>query len=443
MTAHRARLGAAPRPAAGRAPRVVSSTEALRSVVAGTRVVSSPYCATPTTLLSALAARSHATPGVVLSAGMLLGDMAYLDEVVEGRMIFRTWHIAGRGRRLAGSDYLEYVPVRARDVAAHLRSRVDVAIVRVTPPDAHGMCSLGPSASYTKAMLMSARLTIAEVDPQLPRTRGSDVSFPYASFDLVVDAETPTSTYVSGHRSEQAAQIAKHLVPLIKQGATLQLGIGSVTEEVASSLVSSDVSDLRIVGMMTDSMVDLAESGRLVHGPNSIEAVELLGTRKVFDFAYENDAVQMYSSATIHDSAWLASKPNLISICSALSVDLSGQVASEQIGPRLISGVGGSADFFEGAHQSPGGARVVALTAKTPSGASRICAELAPGTAVTLPRHSIDYVVTEHGAAHLAGLSLGERAEALTAIAAPEHRDALEASLPRRKAEKGSHHVGP
>ncbi len=412
-------------PAFGKTPRIVSAAEAVSVIGPGSRVSASPYCATPTTLLAALAGRSREVSDIVLSAGMLLGDMPYLDEVATGRLTFRTWHIAGRGRQLWGSEHLEYVPIRARDVAAHLRSRVDVAIVRVTPPDNRGVCSLGPSASYTKAMLDTARLRIAEIDPNLPRTFGADVRYDYADFDLVVDVETPTSTYSSGHCSEEAAAIADQLVPLIKHGATLQLGIGTVTEEVAISLAKSDLADLRIAGMMTDAMVDLAVTGRLAIGPNAIQAVELLGSSKVFDFAHENDTVQMHSSTVIHDGTWLAAKHDLVSVCSALAVDLTGQVASEQIGSRLISGVGGSADFFDGAHQSEGGIRIVALTAKAPSGSSRICRQFPPGTAVTLPRHSVDYVATEFGIAHLTGLSLSERAAALRAVAAPEFREML------------------
>jgi len=324
-----------------------------------------------------------------------------------------------------GSEHLEYMPIRARDVAAHLRSRVDVTIVRVTPPDSRGVCSLGPSASYTKAMLETTRLRTAEIDPNLPRTFCADVRYDYADSDLVVDVQTPTSTYSSGHYSEEAAAIADQLVPLIQHGATLQLGIGTVTEAVAISLAKSDLADLRIAGMMTDAMVDLAVTGRLAFGPNAIQAAELIGSSKVFDFAHENDTVQMHSSTVIHDGTWLAAKPDLVSVCSALAVDLTGQVASEQIGARLISGVGGSAGFFDGAHQSEGGIRIVALTAKAPSGNSRFCRLFLSGTAVTLPRHSVDYVATEFGIAHLTGLSLSERAAAWRAVAAPGFREML------------------
>ncbi len=406
-------------------PRVSKPDTALHSVGPGAVVAASPYCATPTTLLAALARRSRDLPDLVLCAGLLLGDAPYFDAVLTRHLTFRTWHVSETGRRLAAADALDYIPIRAGDVAAYLRSRVDVAVARVTPPDAHGVCSLGPSASYTKAMLAGAAVRLAEIDPELPWTYGADVTYPYAEFDHVVDAETPTSTYTSNAESAQLAAIASHVIRLLRDGVTLQLGIGGVSEAIAHALSRSDVGDLRVVGMVTDAVVDMAEQDRLATQSDAIQAVELLGSRRVFEFAHRNPAVEMFSSSTIHDVAWLATQPRLVSVCSALSVDLSGQVASEQIGGRLVAGVGGSADFFEGAHLSRGGIRVVALPATTPAGASRLRVEFAAGTPVTLPRHSVDYVVTEYGAAHLAGRSVRERAEALAAVAAPEHRQSL------------------
>jgi 4-hydroxybutyrate CoA-transferase len=397
----------------------------MRLIEGGAGVMASPYCSTPTTLLGGLAERSRSAPGIVLSAGMLLSDLPFLGDVEAGHLRFRTWHVSPQHRSLASSGRLEYVPLRARDVVSHLRSRVGVALTRVTPPDARGMCSLGPSASYTKAMLTAARIRIAEVDENLPRTYGDDVTVPASLFDRMIEARTPTSTYRSERSNPVSEAIAHNIIPMLRDGVTLQLGIGSVPEAIGHAISTSDVGDLRLVGMLTDQMVDLADQGRLSSFPGTIQPVELLGSARVFDFADRNRRVEMVSSSSAHDVGWLGSHPQLVSICSALTVDLTGQAASEQIGNRLIAGVGGSADFFEGAHLSPGGVRIVALPARTATGGSRISVTLQPGTPVTLPRHSVDYVVTEFGAAHLQGRSLEERAEALISVAAPEHRDDL------------------
>lgn len=412
-------------PGTGGLVRSSSLARAMRAVPAGARVVASPCCATPTTLLGGLAQRSSVVPGLRMSAGLLFGDAPYAEAVLTGRLGFRSWQLSATGRRLAAAGAVEYVPARARDVVEHLRSGVDVALVRVTPPDRYGTCSLGPSASYSKELLEHARVRIAEVDPSLPRTLGADVTVPCSLFDHVVDSESPMPTAAMAPPSETANAIAEHVVGLVRDGATLQLGIGAVPEAVARHIAESDVADLRLVGLLSDAVVPALRSGKVRTEPGAARAVELLGAGDIFEFAHENPAVTMMSSCYVHDPLWLAGQPRLLSVCSALEVDLSGQVASEQVAGRLVSGVGGSADFFEGAGLSAGGRRIVALASTTSSGRSRIRGELDPSTAVTLPRHSVDVVVTEYGAAELAGRSLAERAEALAWIAHPDHRDDL------------------
>ena len=403
----------------------VAIDAAMGAIQAGAVVMASPYCATPTTLLAGLARRSREVSDVVLLSGMLLGELPFLDDVLAGHLKFSTWHVTGRGRDLAAAGGLDYIPLRARDVVPYLRAKVEVALARVTPPDARGFVSLGPSASYTKAMLSAARTRIAEVDNTLPRTCGADVTFHISDFEYVVDSGTPIGVYESGVPSEVSTAIAGHVIPLLRDGAALQLGIGSVPEAIAHAISRSDVGDLRLIGMISDPMVELAHQGRISTQPHSILAVELLGTDRIFSFAHQNPRVEMLSSSSVHDVSWLGAQPHLVSVVSALGVDLSGQVASEQFGERLIAGVGGSVDFFEGAHVSPGGIRIIALPARTPGGGSRIQDQFPAGTPVTIPRHSVDYVVTEFGVAQLAGRSLDERARALIAIAAPEHQQSL------------------
>lgn len=404
---------------------LVSLRDAFQAVGSGASVMSSPYCSTPTTLLGGLAARSREVSGVALHAGMLLGDLPFHDDVLAGNLAFRTWHVSGQGRSLAAAGALDYMPMRARDVLSYLRARVGVALARVTPPDARGMVSLGPSASYTKAMLSAAQVRIAEVDPGLPRTFGADVTVPASVFDHMVESSQPAVTYVAKAPDAVSQAIATHIIPLLRDGMTLQLGIGAVPEAITHAISRSDVGDIRLVGMLTDHMVDLVDQGHVSSAPHAIQAVELLGTDRVFAFAHNNRRVEMMSSSSVHDTGWLGSQPQIVSICSALTVDLSGQAASEQIGGRVIAGVGGSVDFFEGAHLSPGGIRIVALASRTAKGESRICPALPEGTPVTLARHSVDYVATEYGIARLTGRSLEERARSLIALAAPEHRDSL------------------
>lgn len=397
----------------------------MGSIWAGARVSASPYCATPTTLLEALARRAEEVPDIVLTSGLLLGETSYLDQVKAGRMRFRTWHVSAGARSRGVTGGVEYVPLRARAVPDHLHGRVDVALVRVTPPDAAGLCSLGASASYTRSLLGSAQVRIAEIDAEMPRTFGADVTYPYSGFNYVVEADTPLCTYPEVGPSADSDAIAAHVADLIGDGVTLQLGIGSVPEAVARALSRSGVRNVRLVGMLSDSSVAMIEAGCVSPAPRAIQVVELLGSDRLFRFAHENSRVEMLSSRKVHDPVWLATHPRLVSVCSALEVDLSGQVASEEVDGRVIAGVGGSADFFEGAGLSPGGSRIIALPSVTARGRSRVRATLGRATPVTIPRHSVDYVVTENGVALLAGRSVSERAEALIAVAASEHRAAL------------------
>jgi 4-hydroxybutyrate CoA-transferase len=400
----------------------------MRAIKADAHVVAAPYCATPTTLLGGLAQRVHAVSGVTLSAGLLFGDLPFVQETLNGQMRFRCWHLSADGRRMAKHGAVDYVPMRAREVATHLAAGIDVALVRVTPPDRCGQCSLGPSASYSRNLLDNARIRIAEVDPTYPRTRGADVSYPYDAFDFVVDADTPICSYEPAALEPQAEAVGAHVASIIPGGAHVQLGIGAVPDAVARALAAGGASQLKLTGMLSDAMLPLITSGRTASGIGSIKVAELLGTHALFDFAHENPVIEMKSSQSMHNPSWLARRGPMVSVCSALEVDLTGQAASESVGGHAIAGVGGSVDFFEGAGLSDGGIRVVALTSVAPNGTSRIRMTLPADTPVTLPRHSVDAVVTEHGVAWLRGLSVPERQAALAAVAHPAHRAELQAA---------------
>lgn len=399
---------------------------ALDGVRPGARIVASPYCATPETLLRELGARAQQVGGLTLSSGLLFGTHPYVDAAYSGDLRVRSWHVGGPARRLARDGLVDYLPCRAGDVAGTFGGGIDVALVRVGPPDPDGNCSLGPSLSYTRAAIDHAALVIAEVDETFPRTCGAQTSIPRSLIDVLVETDTATCTYATATPTDQSARIADLVLDLLPLGATLQVGIGAVSEAVAAALDPSDLRGMHLVGLATDAMAALLEPGP---GSTGITAVELMGTERLFRAAHDNPGVQMASSARVHDPIWLATLPRLVSVCSALQVDLTGQVASEAVDDTLVAGIGGSVDFFDGAHLSESGLRVVALPSTTTRGASRIVHRLGASTPVTLPRHSVDAVVTEHGVAWLRGRSLRERAEALIDIAAPDHRRLLGAAV--------------
>lgn len=409
--------------------KTLSPAAAVARIPDRSTVVVAPACGTPTSLLGSIGAGSGPRDLSVL-AGLLLDPSDLLPALDEGALRLRTWHPTPALAHQLEAGTVEYVPIRASVVPAQLhRWSPDVALVRVSPPDRHGWCSLGPSASYGRAALASARLRIAEVDPAVPRTSG-DTAIHVSSFDVLAESTTPLPIHPPAKQTAVTKAIAGHILELLPPSPVLQLGIGNVPEALVAALAEAEVGGLRFVGMGSDGMADLFERGlldckRRGDGP-AISTPDILGTNQVMDFADGNPAVGVFESVTAHSPAVLAHRERLVSVNSAVEVDASGQVNAEQVRGRQIAGVGGSIDFVEAATHAAGGLRVIALPSTTPDGAiSRIVPHLAAGVPVSVPRAMVDVVVTEHGVARLGGLSMRERAEALASIAAPQHREAV------------------
>ena len=404
----------------------VSAGQALRLVPAGGHLVAAPGCGAPTTLLEAL---PEACPGRewTLATGILLGELAFVASVDRGDLRYRTWHVPAVARGLVAAGTADYVPLRASRVAAHLASwKVDAALVRVSPPDREGNVSLGGSVGYSLDALRLARVRIAEVDPQVPRTHG-DTTVPLSLFDALVDSDQPIPEYQSAEPSATSSAIARHILELIPRDPVLQIGIGGIPESVLAGLAGADLGRVRFEGMGGDAMVDLFERGVLdprerVPHP-ALRSPELMGTARLMQFAHDNPAIGLYPSSSSHDTGRLGDLERLVSVNAAIEVDLRGQVNAETVRGRPVAGVGGALDFVEAAGRSRGGLRIVALASASPDGsASRIVRDVAT---VTVPSAYTDVIVTEYGVARLEGLSVRERAEAILAIVHPQHRDAL------------------
>ena len=391
----------------------VPVSAAFLGVSPGSRILAAPCCGTPETLLEELGRYAQRTDGLQLTAGLTFGSFPHERAVRAGRLRYRTWHPSGVGCDLVRVGLAEYLPLRASDVRAVITGNVDVLLLRISPPDRDGWCSTGPTASYTRAAVETARLVIAEIDPDLPRTSG-DARVHVSEIGRLVTAEDPTPYYPGPSRTDpRIAVIAEHVAGIIPEGATVQLGLGAVTEAVGELLGRrADPFGIRVLGMITEQMIPLVEASN-----GTAVAVELMGGPKLMAWADRNSRVEMTSSDRVHDPVFLSRIGTFVSVNSAASVDLTGQVVSDAIDGRVVSGIGGSADFFEGAHLSGDGLRILALTSTTGRGLPAIVPEHPAGTQVTIPRHSIDVVVTEHGAAWLRGRTVGERREALLAIA--------------------------
>jgi 4-hydroxybutyrate CoA-transferase len=413
--------------------RLLTAGDAIDRIPEGSRIVVSQACGTPTTLVSTLAERCDGRR-LSVYAGLLLEHEAVYDAAQRGALEFITWHVTAAFEPLLADRRVSYVPLRASRVPAQLASwSSEVAMVRVTPPDRHGWCSLGPSVGYVRAALDHARLRIAEVDPTLPRTWG-DSMVHVSDLDVLVDSAHPMPVYEAAIPNDVSRSIARRVLGLLPDRPVLQLGIGTVPEALVAVFAEDGVDGLRFTGMASEGMVDLAERGLLDRAPRDglppISTPDMLGTGTLMRWADENPTVGLYPSTIAHDPVHLGGLDRLVAVNSALEVDLSGQVNSERVRGRQISGIGGSVDFCEGASSSQGGVGVIALPSTTPNGEiSRIVPRLGDGSTVTIPGSLVDHVVTEHGVARLAGRTSVERAEALIAIADPRHRDELLAAM--------------
>jgi acyl-CoA hydrolase len=273
---------------------------------------------------------------------------------------------------------------------------------------------------------MRCATVVAEVDENVPFTFGNQ--FPVDRITHFVASTRPMPLYELGESNDVSRRIANNVMPLIANGATLQIGIGALPEAITSALLESGHRNLRFVGMGSDIMADFAARGMLTTDDviTALFSVELMGTRIVMDFAHRNPMVNVVSSLRGHNVTLLSSLPNFISINSAIEVDLTGQINAESVGTQQISGVGGSVDYVETAYQSRGGHRVTVIQSTAKGGAkSSIVPRLGEGTTTSIPRSMADIIVTEHGVADLRGKSTRERAEAMVAIADPLFRDEL------------------
>lgn len=384
-------------------------------------------CGTPVSLLEEVVRASAGAPGRRLIAGLLIDPPEFGTALRRGDLSLTSWHIAGEQRRLVREGLVDYLPGRLMDLPVTVMPRVDVALIRTTPPDRHGYVNAGPSVTYLDSIIESGATVIAEVSDHVPPSFGMS-RVPVDRLTALVESEEPQPSYAPASTDSVSDAIAARVLELLPRGATVQLGIGAVPEALARTLADHVVElDLGLVGLVSEPMVDLVESiARRRQAP--VKAVELMGTADFMEWARLNPALEMRTSRHLHDPIALARLPRLVSVNSAICIDLRGQVVAESVRGNVIAGIGGSNDFAEGAHLSPGGLRIIALSSTAKDDDSTIVAQHDPADTVSLPYHSVDVVVTEHGVAWLRGRSVAERREALIAVAAPRHRDALAGS---------------
>lgn len=411
-------------------PERLSAADAVATLDPEQHVVLPPGCSETVAIEAELAAQRERLAGMRISSGLLLGDYSFLDD---STYRYSTWHVMPPVRSRIEKGSAEFFPIRASQVVPLLSSgpmKVDVAVIHVSPPDARGYCSLGTSASYPLSVSRCADLVIAQVNPRMPRTLSTSY-LNAADFDVIVEVDEPLLSYGSPAVDDVSRRIGEAVAELIPDGATLQIGIGAIPEAVLETLAAAGRRRLTLWGMGVDTAVDLTEAGVLGGEDRpAVVTAEMMATPKLFDFADSNPDVLLEPFEVVLDPARMNADGPFVSINSAVEIDLTGQVNAEYVAGRQISGVGGGFDFLTGGLTSASGRSVIAMSADAAGGKiSRIVPRLQEGAPVTVPRHHLQTVVTEHGVAHLDGLSQAQRAQALIAIAAPRFRDELQESL--------------
>lgn len=383
----------------------------------------------PLGLTRRLVEQRHALPPVELFIGMMTSDTLKPEHADRFRM--RSLNGAGSNRALTQARVLDIVPCHVSAVPTLIRSRalpVDIVLIRVRPHPHAGCYTTGVMADFTQATVASARCVIAEIDERLPLT-AQDALIRAEDIDVLVECDADEILLSDPEPAEIDVRVAVQVAARIPEGATLQLGIGSLPVAVCRAL--SGHRDLGIhSGVISDAVVELIERGAVTNGRKGVDAGHtvtggLFGSRRLMEFASGNAALNMRSADYTHSVRVMSGVERLHSINSAIEVDLSGQVNSEVARGRYLGAIGGQVDFVRGAQASPGGRSIIALPSTTPDGRhSRIVASLEERP-VTTARADVDLVITEYGVADLRGRSLAERAARLTAIAHPVFRDAL------------------
>ena len=415
--------------------KAVSAEDAVAHIQSGMKVFVHGAAATPTPLLDALCKRQD-LEHVNLYHLHLSGDVPFAEPSQQGRFFSVSLFTGPAMRKPIQDGRADFMPIFLADIPRLFTSgrvQLDVALVQLSPPDRQGFCTLGTSVDTAKPAADSARMVIAEINEQMPRTHGNTV----VSFDRVtafIHTDRPLLEHLGAPESDVEARIGEIIAELVEDGSTLQMGIGNIPDAVLNRLHGKR--DLGIhTEMFSDSVIELVEEGvvtnrlKKVH-PNRITTSFVSGTRRLFEFVDDSPIVEFHPCDRTNDTALIRKNDKVVAINSALEIDLSGQVCADSLGHNIYSGIGGQMDFIRGAALSEGGKPIIAIPSTAAKGTlSRIVPTLKPGSGVVTTRGHVHWVVTEYGAVNLHGMTLRERGQALISIAHPDFRAELWKSL--------------
>ena len=424
--------------------KLVSADEAVSHIRSGQRIVFSHAAGDSLVLSDGLVRNRALFENVEIVHMVAMGEAKYCEPGMEKHFRHNSFFLGASTRKAAKEGRADVTPVYFSEVPELFRTTlpVDAVFLNLSPPDEHGYCSFGISVDYSKPAAMEAELVIAQINPSMPRTLG-DSFIHISDIDYIVEADTPLIELPPAGISEVERAIGKNCASLIEDGDTLQLGIGAIPDAVLGFL--KEKKDLGIHSeMISDGIVELYEGGVITNRRKSLHAGKsivtfLMGTRKLYDFADNNPAVELHPVDYVNDPYVIAQNERLVSVNSCVQVDLMGQIVSASVGRRQISGVGGQVDFVRGANMSRGGKSIMAMPSTAAEGRiSKIVPVIGEGAAVTTSRYDADYIVTEYGAARLKGESLRNRAKMLIRIAHPDFRRMLAEEYEKRFREAWS-----
>ncbi len=410
----------------------IPGEEALQMVRSGQRIFIQSAAAAPQLLIQALTARKDELRDVEVTHMHTEGDAPYARPEFATSFRVNAFFVSGNIRPYIEHTNVQYIPMFLSEIPLYIRSGrfpIDVALIQVSPPDAHGYCSLGISVDITRSACDVARIIIAQVNPNMPRSLG-DGLIHESRIEAAVWTEDQIPTVQELDLSERELAIGRHVANLVQDGATLQMGIGGIPNAALKFLGGHK--DLGIhTEMFSDGILPLVEAGVIngrlkKYNTGRIVSSFAMGSRRLYDFIHDNPEVAMMDVAYVNDTSVIRRHDRMTAINSAVEIDITGQVCADSIGARIYSGVGGQMDFIRGASLSEGGHPIIAIPSATAKGVSKIVPTLKPGAGVVTTRAHVHYVVTEYGIADLYGRNIAQRAKALIAIAHPDHREQLE-----------------
>jgi len=417
--------------------RVVTPQEAVQAIKSGNRIFLTGNVSVPQKTLSALVDYAPQLENVEICQALTVGSADYVSPEMEGHLRVNSIFISANIRKAVHEGRADFTPVLLSEFPLLFKRGLlplDVAMIHVSPPDEHGFCSLGVEVGLTKTPAESAKIIIAEVNEQMPRTLGdSFIHVSRLNYIVPVDYPIPELPMGAGESSEVVEKIAGYIADLIPDGATMQLGIGAIPDAVLNFLF--DKKDLGIhTELFSDGVIELVNAGVLTNAqktlhPGKIVAGFMLGTKELYDWADDNPLIELHRTEYVNDPFVIAQNERMVAINSAIEVDLTGQVCADSIGPKLYSGVGGQLDFVYGASRSKGGVPIIALPSTNILRDGTVISKIAPllkyGAGVVTTRNHVRFIVTEYGVADLYGKTIRDRAKQLIGIAHPDFREEL------------------